>query len=379
MVALSARSAELGARELGWIGLAVAVLAALPAAPREEGSGRLGLWLLTFALFFVLLGLAGSKHCALGSATRRGLVLSSTALAALALVSLGGGAFAATFPVITAAVAGSQLPRSTAFAFAGAQSVGLVAAFVVAGAGVASAVSYALIFGALQLFVVHTAQVARAESAARRALETAQERLAEASRDAERLRIARDLHDVMGHHLTALSLTLEAAAYVEGEAKEEAVSEAQVLTKRLLRDVRQVVSALREAPADFDSELRRLAADARGIAVSVDLPEIALDAHDELRRVLIRCAQETITNAARHGGAANLRLTVEASGGGLRFVARDDGRVKGADMGASATGNGLRGIRERVEALGGWVNWGVAADGGFELEAWLPAPAEGAR
>jgi signal transduction histidine kinase len=90
--------------------------------------------------------------------------------------------------------------------------------------------------------------------------------------------------------------------------------------------------------------------------------------------VLLRCAQEAITNAARHGGAANLWLTIVAGEDGLRLVARDDGRPGGP----VEPGHGLSGLRERVEALGGRVRWGAAAAGGFELEAWLPASPEAA-
>ena len=367
---------ELGRREFRWIGLAVALLAALPAAPTvamDAVGSRLTIWVVTFGVFVGLLFLVGGEACGRWSAARRGFLLSSIGLAALALVALGGGAFAATYPVLAAAVAGSVLPRRAAFGFVGAQSIGLAVAFGVSGLAVGSAISYALLFGALQLFVVHTAQMASAERAARRALEIAQERLADSSRDAERLRISRELHDVMGHHLTALSLTLEAASHAVGEAKDGAVSEALVLTKRLLRDVRQVVSTLREEGDDLDSELYRIAAEAKGVAVQWTPPAAPMAIRGASGRAILRCAQETITNAARHGGARNLWLVLESSGGGLRFVARDDGLPKSAPIEA---GNGLRGIGERFSELGGWVRWGPSADGGFELVAWLPEPAE---
>jgi signal transduction histidine kinase len=362
--------AGLGARDWRWIGLAVALLAAVPASP-EAGDSRLGAWVGLFAGFVALFALLGGEACARWRSAARGAVLGLTAAAALGLVALGGGAFAAVFPVLTAAVAGSMLAPAAAFAFAGAQAAGLAAAFALAGAGPAAALSSALIFGALQLFVVHSAQVARSERSARHELELAQRRLAESSRDAERLRIARELHDVMGHHLTALSLTLEAGAHAPAEDREQALLEAQVLTKRLLRDVRQVVSALREAPVDFEPELRRLAAEARGVRVHLPSFEATPGlAGGEAGRVLLRCAQEAVTNAVRHGGAANLWLELEASAGGLRLVARDDGRPGGP----VEPGHGLAGLRERVEELGGRIRWGAAEGGGFRIEAWLPRP-----
>lgn len=376
MIAPEVAGAELGPRELRWIGLAVALLAAVPAAPdvaADAGEGRLAVWLAALVAYLVAFAALGSDACARWKPARRGLVLGLVTLTGLALVALGGGAFAATYPVLTAAVAGSVLPPRPAFAFAGAQTLGLAAAFGVSGAAPAAALSYALIFGALQLFVVHTAQVARSERVARRALEQAQARLAETSRDAERLRIARDLHDVMGHHLTALSLTLEAASHAEGEPKERAVLEAQVLTKRLLRDVRQVVATMREEPGDLGSELRRLAAGAKGVSVHLAPLDGSLGTLSAAaKRALLHCAQEATTNSARHGGARNLWIAIEPVGGGVRFAARDDGRSPAE----SAPGHGLIGIRERVEQQGGRVRWGAAAGGGFELEAWLPAASE---
>jgi signal transduction histidine kinase len=376
VIAPGEAGAELGPRELRWIGLAVALLAAVPAAPDVAVNARQGhlvFWLAALVAYLASFAALGSDTCARWKPARRGLVLGVVTLTGLALVALGGGAFAATYPVLTAAVAGSVLPPRPAFAFAGAQTLGLAAAFLVSGVALAAALSYALIFGALQLFVVHTAQVASAERSARHSLEQAQARLAETSRDAERLRIARDLHDVMGHHLTALSLTLEAASHAEGEPQERAVLEAQILTKRLLRDVRQVVSALREEPGDLGSELRTLAAGAKGVSVHLGPFDGSLDQLPAAARsALLHCAREAATNSARHGGARNLWIAIEPDGGGVRFTARDDGH----STTGPAPGHGLVGIRERVEQQGGRVRWGAAPGGGFELEAWLPSTPE---
>lgn len=376
MVAADGRWGGLGARQLGWIGLAVAALVVPAAAP--WGSSRQPLWLALALLFALLLAGLGGESCARWPVWRRAVALGIAALVSLALVALGGGAFAATYPVLVAAFAGSVLAARLAFAFAGVEALGLLIAFRLSGLSLPSAATYALIFGGLLLFVVHTAQVARAESAARRALEAAQARLAESSADRERLRIARELHDVLGHRLTALSLTLEAAAHVDGDARESAVLEAQVLTKRLLRDVRQVVSATRDEPFDLPRALRALAAESRGLAVHLALPDAAPGSAAPpaaAARVVLRCAQEAITNAARHGRAANLWLEIAADERGLRLVARDDGRAPDVIR----PGHGLAGVRERVGELGGTANWRVAANGGFELSVVLPAAAEAER
>ncbi len=367
-------------RHLRWLGIGSALLAAILAAPAGAAAPRSWIWLATFGLFLFLFWLAAGEACAAWRPGRRLAALAAASSAGLALVALGGGAFAATFLVLVAAVAGSVLAARSALLLVATQTLALGVAFVMARADPGRAALLALVFGGLQLFVLHTAQVARAESAARRELEEthrnlqiAQERLAAASRDAERLRIARELHDVMGHHLTALSLTLEAASHAAGEAKDGHVVEALVLTKRLLRDVRQVVSALREEPADLAAGLRRLAAEAKGprvhLALAGDLPA----APGAQAQALLRCGQETVTNAARHGRAANLWIDLSARDAGWLLQARDDGH---AEPPASAwPGHGLRGVEERVSELGGRVRWGPAPSGGFEIEAWIPAPA----
>jgi len=86
---------------------------------------------------------------------------------------------------------------------------------------------------------------------------------------------------------------------------------------------------------------------------------------------LFRSVQEVITNALRHAAAANLWIELRAEGPGYRLVARDDGRgAKGLQL-----GNGLRGMKERVESLGGQAGFGSCAGGGFQVEITLPRKA----
>ena len=121
------------------------------------------------------------------------------------------------------------------------------------------------------------------------------------------------------------------------------------------------------------STVSRLAAGAKGVSVHLaPLDGSLATLSAEVKRALLHCAQEAATNSARHGGARNLWIAIEPAAGGVSFAARDDGRSPAE----SAPGHGLIGIRERVEQQGGRVRWGAAADGGFELEAWLPAAPE---
>jgi signal transduction histidine kinase len=197
--------------------------------------------------------------------------------------------------------------------------------------------------------------------------------LTESSRIAERIRISRELHDLVGHHLTALSLNLEVASHLVSGAAQEHVRQAQTVAKLLLSDVREVVSQLREDDnIDLTAALKTLVEGVPGLHIHLDLPpRFAVD--DPLRaQVLLRCAQEIITNTVRHAGARNLWLRCERTEANeLAIHAHDDGR--GAI--AMKQGNGLTGMRERLAQVGGRLNINTARDQGFALDAWLPLEA----
>lgn len=152
--------------------------------------------------------------------------------------------------------------------------------------------------------------------------------LAESSRLAERMRIARELHDLIGHHLTALSLNLEVASHVCNEDAGTHVRKAQTTAKHLLADVREAVSELRQDDAiDLTQALQGLTEGVPGLKVHVAMPPRFSMEDPRRAQVLLRCAQEIITNTARHAGARNLWLTFAYAGPSLLGLhARDDGR-----------------------------------------------------
>ncbi|HZG08328.1 MAG TPA: sensor histidine kinase [Allosphingosinicella sp.] len=231
---------------------------------------------------------------------------------------------------------------------------------------------------ALQLVLFLTAQALRreaetAQTLARtnRELRSAQAIIANSVRDAERLRISRELHDAWGHELTALGLQLEIASHITepGRANDH-VMQAKGLARTLLAKVRDVVADLREAErCDLKDALEAL-------AQSVPTPAIHVEFSPNMRigpdqaHALMRCAQEAVTNAVRHADASNLWLQVSRDGEGVRLVARNDGSARSA---FSSPGSGLRGMRERVESLGGKLAVRAGADLGFTVDAWLPA------
>jgi len=229
--------------------------------------------------------------------------------------------------------------------------------------------------GALQLLFVFTAQALRREAEAARALAqtnreltAAQAIIANTVRDAERVRISRELHDAWGHELTALGLQLEIASHVAEPAKaNEHVQQAKGLASALLAKVRDVVSTLREAErGDLKEALELLARSVPTPAIHVEV-DAGVRVRPDQAHALIRCAQEAVTNAVRHAHADNLWLQVTRDGDGVRLVARDDGSAPPVP---AAAGLGLVGMRERFESLGGRMT--VRAEAGFTIDAWLP-------
>ncbi len=231
--------------------------------------------------------------------------------------------------------------------------------------------------GALQLLFVFTAQALKREAETarelaqtNRELRSAQAIIANTARNAERLRISRDLHDAWGHELTALGLQLEIASHVTEPARaNDHVMKAKGLARDLLGKVRDVVSDLREAErCDLKEALEALQHSVPRPAIHIDIAPGVRVSPDQAH-ALVRCAQEAVTNAVKHAQASNLWLAVTPDGDGVRLVARNDGNARPA---ASSAGSGLKGMRERMEALGGRLAVQPGADFGFTVDAWLP-------
>ena len=235
---------------------------------------------------------------------------------------------------------------------------------------------FTLLYLAFQLFAYFAVQIAHREANARQALAEANAELKVtsglldiSSRTEERLRIARDLHDLLGHHLTALSLNLEVATHLtSGEAK-ESIEKSKAITKELLGDVRAVVSRLREdEPVDLAKALNALRTSIATPALHIDLENVAVS-DPAVAQVALRAVQEIVTNAVRHSGARNLWLRLSSSDHTLDVDARDDG----AGTDTIEFGNGLRGIRERVEQVRGSLEVSSMRGRGFSVHITLPA------
>ena len=293
----------------------------------------------------------------------------------LSMMYLSRNGTAGATLVIVVAEAAAVLPPAGAWLWLAAQSIlmGIVwSRFDTAIGGIAVAGAFA----GFQAFAISTMSLARAERTARQELSRANAELiatrsllAENSRVAERLRISRDLHDTLGPHLTALSLQLEVASRLSSGPPAEHVQQAHAITRLLLGDVRDVVSRLRDTShVNLAEAIRTLALGAGPLEIHLDVPD-PLELEDPAQaHALVRCVQEIITNAVRHGRASNLWVRIETGAGAIDLHARDDGRGA-ADL---TWGNGLTGMRERFEEYDGRVEVTPGAGRGFELHCVMP-------
>jgi len=221
-----------------------------------------------------------------------------------------------------------------------------------------------------QLLAFFAFEALAREASAHAELRAVNEILADSSRIAERLRISRDLHDILGHHLTALSLNLEATVQrTDGDARKHA-EVAQSLAKKLLTDVREIAATMQDqSGVDIGHALESLVAEVPRPKIHLDIePGIRID-DPERAHIVVRCTQEIVTNAVRHSSADNLWIEIRRDGESVRIHARDDGR------GASGNGRGfgLRMMRDRLENAGGHLQIDARPGLGFEVVAMLPA------
>ena len=218
-----------------------------------------------------------------------------------------------------------------------------------------------------------SAERARAELAAVNAdLLATRSLLAESARDGERLRLSRELHDVAGHKLTALKLNLAALARDPRFVAEPQVALCARLADELLADIRGVVQQMREGEGlELGTAIAALAAPFPRPRLHLQIDPAARVASLAQAEALLRAVQEGLTNSARHSQAGNLWVVLRREAGGLRLDIRDDGRGRGE----LRPGNGLGGMRERLEAAGGGLDVRRTDTGGVHLQAWLPEAA----
>ncbi len=357
---------------VGWLAIAMPVFVDIRAG--TLGGLRAVAWVAAFAVFGISYAIYLRPHG--GGPRGRALTLVIVLAAAAFTMVLCSVGLSKYLTSVALTIVASELPYLFAprgvWAWIVVQSALLSAIFWLSFgwvAGVAGGLAYTgfqvLALGRTWLELKERA--ARVELAhANAELRATQALLAASAREAERVRIARDLHDSLGHHLTALSIQLEIASLRSDGPAAPHVRQAHMLARLLLSDIRVVVAQLRDHGEVPVSEALRALSDVHGRPrVHVAAPDGLLLSSGQAN-ALLRCAQELITNARRHAAADNVWIDVSCEDGGVVLDARDDGR---GGSGAVA-GHGLVGMRERFAELGGSVE--IATEGVFRVRGFIP-------
>ena len=242
--------------------------------------------------------------------------------------------------------------------------------------------------GAWLLALATTTEVIRARR--ERAAEVGRARQEEARRRAseERLRIAQELHDVLAHNISLINVQAGVALHLIDERPEQArpaLAAIKDASKEALDELRSVLDVLRDgseaaslAPApglaaDLDDLVAK--AVAAGVEVTVDVEGDRRPLPPSVDRAAFRIAQEALTNVVRHAGGATATVRVTYADDAVTVEVNDDGTgasVAVPDGSGGGSGNGITGMRERAVALGGQLDAGPRAGGGFRVRAWLP-------
>src|SRR3954447_21340732 len=377
-------------RIVGYVSLAVIFVSILTVDPRPglHGDGPL------VALGFVALaiGIAGSLGRRPMPPGRRlaALALAAAATCLLTAIQPDSAAYAGIYYVVV--IAGMRFEGRLGLAVAGA-ALGALVAVVALTNDHAEGQIPGLLFSVVPWFLVmrlvrRLLERGREAEALVEELRESRAAHAESVALAERSRVAREMHDVLAHSLSALALQLEGARLLAGDRDADpdvvaALERAHHLAAGGLAEARQAIAALRGDELPGPERLAALAdafsehSDARCELRVTGAPR---ELSSEARLAIYRTAQEALTNVRRHSAADRVEIALCYADDGTSLVVRDYGPGApvvlggGADAGGGgvAGGYGLTGMRERAELLGGRLSAEPTADG-FRVELWLPA------
>lgn len=197
----------------------------------------------------------------------------------------------------------------------------------------------------------------------------------------ERAKMAQELHDSLGHSLMALTMHLDFARKAfatQPEKVKEILTKADEIAKTAIQELRSAVSVLKEERRinDLSESLRELADNFKmlgNIKINVDQDRELETLNPELKNCIYKTIREGLTNGIRHGEATDFRIAVKSGNNAVGIKVEDNGRG-----GVSFTeSNGLRGIRRRIEALGGTVDFLSGPEAGFAIQAMIPLGGRG--
>ncbi|MET9778646.1 histidine kinase [Streptomyces sp. NPDC006367] len=297
------------------------------------------------------------------ASTRAALVLMGVLTCGLALAY--GGGWLLFFPLLGlaagAALRGRWLGR---WGWSLAVLAGAVAGFEDGWNGISIA------YGTF-LSTMVTAAILSLSDAVRQ-LRAAREELATRAVAEERLRFSRDLHDLLGHTLSVIVVKSEAARRLAPRDLDAAlvqIGDIESVGRQALTEVREAVTGYREGSLDTELDRARSALAAADVEPVVRRTGPPLPPQTEA--LLGWVVREAVTNVVRHSGASRCEIAVSGGAERVRLTVTDDGT--GGDGTVRGTGTGLTGLAERLAGAGGSLTASVAARGGFEVTAELPA------
>jgi two-component system sensor histidine kinase DesK len=271
--------------------------------------------------------------------------------------------WALTFYVVAAAAI--LLPTRYAVGVLGASVLFVSADQLLRGASASTIFAYLLSLVAIGVMMVAFGSKARAN----RQLEAARHELARLAVTEERLRIARDLHDLLGHSLSIVALKAELAdrlVTADPERARAELDDVQRVTRQALSDVRSAVQGYRQLAHGEAVGSARAALAVAGIDCRVETTERDLPA--EVESVLAWAVREATTNVVRHSNARTCAISLRADGDRVELAIEDDGDAAGAE----GDGSGLAGLAERAARLAGTLEAGAMPQGGFRVRLAMP-------
>jgi signal transduction histidine kinase len=245
------------------------------------------------------------------------------------------------------------------------------------------AIAIALVYGTGIVFVVVFTRVAASEREVRTELAQANQQLRDHAAQVEELattkernRVAREIHDTLGHYLTVVNVQIGAAQAILELDRPRALdhlAKAQMLTQEGLAEVRRSVAALRASPTESRPLTEALAKlveqwEAAGMNARLDVTGMVRSLTPPAELTIYRAAQEALTNAGKHANATEVGITLEYRDDSVRLRIKDDGMGSADSQG----GFGLLGVRERVQLLSGEMQVRTEIGEGFALEVELP-------
>jgi signal transduction histidine kinase len=369
--------------ELAFIIVVIAsFIVALTSGPLVDNLDRSFFIALGLGIIYTLIGIFGSRQVEsrrLGWLTALYFVV-EISLGALIIYLTKGNAWLMLMPIVGSAV--EYLSRPLAVVVCTLVVLAMLGPFALRfGWGVALAWSTPFIAAVVFVAVFTTAMVSEAN--ARVQLSRANQKLREYAAQAEELavaqernRLAREIHDGLGHYLTAINIQLKAAQAMsvqDPSAAQTALQNAQTLTGEALSDVRRSISALRADPSTnrpLAETLNLLLAETRAADLRANL-EVAGTPRPLAQQVeftLYRVAQESLTNVRKHANAGKVDLRLDYLERAVRLSVEDDG----VGSGDASGGFGLVGLQERVNLLNGSLRVETAPGSGFRLSVEIP-------